>query len=145
MGDLEQCGPLKEMILNPSANDIYAVETNLMDADGTIGMAGLFIPEQWSMPPYIDDYGNSQVEEAIEAIGLERARWKNELSGEQYQLRISQKPLNIGEAFAYRKESVFPQGILSKQLKRIEEKEYAYELIESDVVVFPSDTGSIDP
>ena len=25
-------------------------ETNLMDADGTIGMAGLFIPEQWSMP-----------------------------------------------------------------------------------------------
>ena len=47
------------MILNPTANDIYAVETNLMDDKGTIGMAGLFIPEQWSMPPYIDKYGNS--------------------------------------------------------------------------------------
>ena len=132
VGDLEQCNPLKDMILNPSSNDIYAVETNLMDADGTIGMAGLFIPEQWSMPPYIDKYGNSEIDKAIAAIKNERAKWKNELSGEQYQLRISQKPLNIAEAFAYRKESVFPQGILSKQLKKIEEKEYPYELIELD-------------
>ena len=55
-------------------------------------MAGLFIPEQWSMPPYIDEYGNSEIEEAIVAITkLERERWKNELNGEQYQLRISQK------------------------------------------------------
>ena len=132
VGDLEQCNPLKEMITNPKANDIYAVETNLIDADGTIGMAGLFIPEQWSMPPYIDDWGNSLVEEAIEAIVLERSRWKNELNGEQFQLRISQKPLNIAEAFAYRKASIFPQGILSRQQKRIEEKEYPYELIELD-------------
>ena len=132
VGDLEQCNPLKEMILNPKSNDIYSVETDLIDADGTVGMAGLFIPEQWSMPPYIDDYGNSLVEEAVEAIALERARWKNELNGEQFQLRISQKPLNIAEAFAYRKESVFPQGILSRQQKRIEEKEYPYELIELD-------------
>jgi hypothetical protein len=130
VGDLEQCNPLKDMILQPGANDIYAVETNLIDADGTIAMAGLFIPEQWSMPPYIDDFGNSQVKEAIDAIHIERNRWKNELSGEQFQLRISQKPLNIAEAFAYRKESVFPQGILSKQLKKIEEKTYPYELIE---------------
>ena len=80
VGDLEQCNPLKDMILNPTANDIYAVETDLMDADGTIGMAGLFIPEQWSMPPYIDRYGNSQIEEAIHAIKLERERWKTELN-----------------------------------------------------------------
>ena len=120
------------MILNPTANDIYAVETNLMDADGTIGMAGLFIPEQWSMPPYIDKYGNSQIEEAIHAIKLERERWKTELNAEQFQLRISQKPLNIAEAFAYRKESIFPQGILTKQQKKIEEKEYPYELITLD-------------
>tara|TARA_R110002012_G_scaffold3265_1_gene15223 strand:+ start:7342 stop:9534 length:2193 start_codon:yes stop_codon:yes gene_type:complete len=132
VGDLEQCNPLKEMIMNPGANDIYAVQTDLIDAEGTIGMAGLFIPEQWSMPPYIDDWGNSQIEEAIEAIIRERERWKAELGPEQYQLRISQKPLNIAEAFAYRKASVFPQGILSKQMKKIEEKEYAYELIELD-------------
>ena len=132
VGDLEQCNPLKEMISNPVANDIYAVETDLIDADGTIGMAGLFIPEQWSMPPFIDDYGNSLVKEAEEAIRIERERWKNELNGEQFQLRISQKPLNIAEAFAYRKASIFPQGILSRQAKKIEEKEYPYELLELD-------------
>jgi hypothetical protein len=130
VGDLDHCKPLKDMILNPTANDIYAVETNLMDADGGIGLAGLFIPEQWSMPPYIDKYGNSQIEKAVEAIKNEREQWKKDLNPEQYQLRISQKPTNIAEAFAYRKESIFPQGLISKQLKKIEDKEYSYEHIE---------------
>jgi hypothetical protein len=130
VGDLDQCNPLKDMILNPINNDIYPVKTDLLDKDGTIGLSGLFIPEQWSMPPYIDEFGNSKVEEALEAIMTEREDWKNKLNPEQYQLRISQKPTNIAEGFAYRKESIFPQGIISKQLKKIEDKEYSYEHIE---------------
>jgi hypothetical protein len=133
VGDLEQCNPLKEMILNPIANDIYAVETNLMDADGTTALAGLFIPEQWSMPPYIDDFGNSKIAEALESIKIERKRWKAELTPEQFQLRISQKPMNIAEAFAYRKQSIFPQGILQKQMKKISDKDYSYEHIELEM------------
>ena len=129
VGDLDQCNPLKNMILSPEANDIFAIETDLMDDKGMIGKAGLFIPEQWSMPPYIDKYGNSLIKEAIEAIKNERSQWQKELNPEQYQLRISQKPLNIAEAFAYRKAAIFPQAIISKQLKRIEDKEYAYEFI----------------
>jgi hypothetical protein len=93
-------------------------------------LSGLFIPEQWSMPPFIDDFGNSKVKEALEAILVERAEWKIKLNPEQYQLRISQKPTNIAEGFAYRKESIFPQGIIQKQLKKIEDKEYHYEHIE---------------
>ena len=139
VGDLDQCEPLKKMIMNPGANDIYAVETNLIDDKGTIGLAGLFIPEQWSMPPFIDDYGNSLVDKAIEAIHDERNRFKKELDPEQYQLRISQKPLNIQEAFAYRKESVFPVHLVTAQLKRCEDKEYPYELISLE----RDDTGSI--
>lgn len=130
VGDLDQCDPLKQMVLYPENNDIYAVETDLLDQDGKTGLAGLFIPEQWSMPPHIDEYGNSLVEEALNAIKAERSEWKAKLTPEQYQLRISQKPTNIAEAFAYRKESIFPQAVISKQLKRIEEKEYAYELID---------------
>ena len=130
VGDLDQCNPLKEMILNPQSNDIYAVETNLMDDKGTIGVAGLFIPEQWSMPPYIDKYGNSLIEKALNAIKEERSTWQKDLAPEQYQLRISQKPINIAEAFAYRQAAIFPQALISKQLKRIEDKEYGYEHIE---------------
>ena len=70
------------------------------------------------------------IEASLKAISTERQEWKNELDPEQYQLRISQKPTNIGEAFAYRKASIFPQSFLTKQLQRIERKEYSYEFIE---------------
>jgi hypothetical protein len=117
------------MILYPEANSIYSVESNLLDDRGTIGKTGLFIPEQWSMPPFIDQYGNSLVEESVKAIDTQRLKWKKDLSPEQYQLRISQHPKNIAEAFAFRKVSKFPTYLVSAQKRRIEEKEYPYEFI----------------
>ena len=130
VGDLSQCNPLRDMILNPGSKDIYAVETNLIDAKGTEGMSGLFIPEQWSMPPHIDLYGNSLVEEALKALDEQFEKWKKELSPEDYQLRISQHPRNIEEAFAHRSVSVFPPHLIASQSRRIEEKEYAYEFLD---------------
>jgi hypothetical protein len=130
VGDLSQCNPLKDMILNPTSKDVYAVETNLIDHKGTEGMSGLFIPEQWSMPPHIDQYGNSQVEEATVALQKQFDDWKRELAPEDYQLRISQHPRNIKEAFDNRSVSVFPTHLLSAQARRIEEKEYAYEFLD---------------
>lgn len=130
VGDLDQCEPLRDMINFPDDNDIYAVETNLIDKDGTIGRSGLFIPEQWSMPPHIDPYGNSLVDEALKALDIQFAEWKRDLSPEKYQLRISQHPRNIEEAFAHRHESMFPAHLVAAQMRRIEEKEYAYEHLE---------------
>jgi hypothetical protein len=129
VGDLSQCNPLKDMILNPTSKDIYAVETDLIDDKGTTGLSGLFIPEQWSMPPHIDDYGNSLVEDALEALDKQFKQWKDELAPEDYQLRISQHPRNIREAFAHRTVSVFPPHLLAAQERRIEEKEYGYEFL----------------
>lgn len=130
VGDLDQCEPLKELILNPESKDILAVETDLLDDKGTHGLCGLFIPEQWSMLPCIDDYGNSQVEKALEMIMLEREDWKKKLKPEDYRLRISQKPINIKEAFDYRKEARFPEHLVSQQIRRIEEKEYPTEFVD---------------
>ena len=130
VGDLSQCNPLKKMIERPDENDIYSVETNLIDDKGTIGLSGLFIPEQWSMPPYVDMYGNSLVEEALKALDEQFEKWKKELDPETYQLRISQHPRNIKEAFANRTVSVFPTHLISAQQRRIEEKEYAYEFLD---------------
>ena len=139
VGDLSQCNPLREMILNPTSKDIYAVETNLIDNKGTVGLSGLFIPEQWSMPPYIDDYGNSLVEEALEALEKQFEQWKKENSPEDYQLRISQHPRNIQEAFAHRSVSVFPTHLVAAQSRRIEEKEYAYEHLD----IFTDENGKV--
>jgi len=130
VGDLDQCIPLKNMILKPEINQIYAVDTDLIDKDGTIGRTGLFIPEQWSMPPYIDNYGNSQVKEALIALDEYFEKCKKEMPPEDYQLEVSQRPRNIEEAFAHRKASVFPPHLLGAQLRRIEDKEYAYEFLD---------------
>ena len=130
VGDLDQCEPMKEYILNPEGNGFYGVDTNLLDKDGTLGTTGLFIPEQWSMPPYIDEYGNSKVEEALAALDAQFEKAKRDLAPEAYQLEISQHPRNIEEAFATRKVSVFPPHLLSKQLQRISDKEYPVEYLE---------------
>ena len=130
VGDLDQCNPLKKMIRYPEKHDIYPVFSNLLDEKGTTGYSGLFIPEQWSMPPYIDKYGNSLVEAALEALNIEFARWKRELAPETYQLRVSQHPRNIEEAFAFKKVSVFPLHLVGAQQRRIEDKEYGFELLD---------------
>jgi hypothetical protein len=130
VGDLDQCEPLKDFILNPVANQMYGVQSNLIDSQGTTGITGLFIPEQWSMVPFIDEYGNSLVEEALEALNAEFAQLKKDLTPEKYQLEISQRPRNIEEAFAYRKQSKFPIHLLHAQKKRIDEKEYPMERLE---------------
>jgi hypothetical protein len=130
VGDLDQCDPLREIMFNPDSKDVLAVETNLMDAQGTIGDCALFIPEQWSMMPCIDEFGNSEVERALEMILAERLIWKKNLKASDYQLRISQKPINIEEAFASRKVSEFPLHLATRQLRRIEEKFYSTRYVE---------------
>jgi hypothetical protein len=130
VGDLDQCEPLKDYIYHPEENGFFSVESNLLDGDGTIGKTGLFIPEQWSMPPYIDQYGNSKVEEALAALEIDFARMKKEMDPAAFQLTISQQPRNIEEAFATRKVSVFPPHLVSKQLQRISDKTYSVEYLE---------------
>lgn len=132
VGDLKDCEPLEELIRRPNTKDVLAVKTNLLDDKGTIGECGLFIPEQWSMLPYVDEYGNSKVEEAFAAIMEERERWKKELTPADYQLRISQKPTNIAEAFAAREESPFPLHLISQQIERIKNNTYYLEHVELD-------------
>ncbi len=130
VGDLDQCEPLKDYIYHPEENGFYAVESNLLDADGTIAKTGLFIPEQWSMPPYIDEYGNSKVEEALAALEIDFAKMKKEMDPAAFQLTMSQQPRNIEEAFATRKLSIFPPHLVSKQLQRISDKTYSVEYLE---------------
>lgn len=137
VGDLEQCDALKDLILNPDSKDVYKVGTNLVDEDGTYAECGLFIPEQWSMIPCVDKYGNSEVERALEMIREERVQWKKSLKPEEYQLRISQKPTNIAEAFAHRKQSVFPLHLIQAQLNRIKDGEYHYEYMD----IFRNESG----
>lgn len=132
VGDLDQCEPLKQLILNPKSKDILAVPTKWFNKEGEIRECGLFIPEQWSMPPCIDEFGNSLVEKALEMILEEREQWKKDLSPEDYQLRVSQKPINVEEAFAYRKQGKFPAHLIAAQIQRVKDKFYPTEYVDLD-------------
>lgn len=129
VGELDKCEPLKEMIMRPGS-DFMSVTHNMMDENWTEGTTGLFIPEQWSMPPYIDEFGNSLVEEALQAIFEQRKIWKKEYSPEKYQYEVSQHPINIKEAFDFRTESVFPIHLVQKQIAAIDNKEIFLEYLD---------------
>jgi len=130
VGDLQQCEPLRKMIQTPEANEIFYVESNLLDDRGTVGRTGLFIPEQWSMPPCVDKFGNSEVEKSLAMLDEYFAKIKKDMSPEDYQLEVSQHPRNIEEAFATRTVSLFPAHLVAAQKRRIEDKEYATEYID---------------
>lgn len=132
VGDLDQCEPLKEFVLNPEAYTMYKVWSDLIDDKGTEGYTGLFIPEQWGMPPYIDQYGNSMVKEALQYLDEFYEKQRKLLKEDDYQLLISQGPRNIAEAFAIRKVSPFPIKHTAAQIRRIEDKNYNLEYFELD-------------
>lgn len=132
VGELDDAEPIKNMLLHPQGVDAYIVKTDLIDDNKTTGETGLFLPEQWSMPPFIDDAGNSLVEEALAELNREFEIYKQTLTPEEYQLRISQHPRNIKECFAVRELSIFPINIIQDQMLKIKDKEYPYELIELD-------------
>ena len=130
VGDLEQCEPLKKFIYRPEANGFYAVKNKYANNKGTVVETGLFIPEQWSMPPYIDDYGNSKVKEALNAIKKQREEDEKKLDPIAFQIRCSQKPTTLEEAFASKEGSIFPTALISSHKLKIQDKEYPYETFE---------------
>jgi len=138
VGELDQCKPLREFMESPESNGFYGVETDLIDEHGTKGITGLFVPEQWSYPPYIDEYGNSDVEGALAYLNDLYNVYKNgdakrgikPLTPEGYQTKVSQGPRNIKEAFAIRTVSIFPSKLIHRQIKRIENNEYSLSYVD---------------
>ena len=160
VGDLKQCEPLKDFIYKPDKHGFYAVDSNLIDDNGTVGRTALFIPEQWGMPPFIDEFGNSKVQEALDYLYKEFQEKRNILNPSDFQLEISQRPRNLKEAFDIRTVSIFPIQHTSRQIRRIEENEYAVEYVELErteqntikavpstrepIKVFPLEMGTLD-
>jgi len=126
VGDLKQCEPLRKYMYKAKENGFFAVKNKLCDSKGLISNTGLFIPEQWSMPGYIDNYGNSLVEEALISISALKKQWKEDLDPETYQIRCSQRPTNMEEAFAFRGESIFPLELVKSHKRNIEDGDYPY-------------------
>lgn len=124
VGELDQCEDLKKMATNPRGYNILPIENDFEESTELTEIC-FFVPEYWSMPPYIDDDGNSLIEDAKKWCVEERLKTKINMSPENYRMYVSQHPFNLSEAFAWRSESVFPQAkILRQQEKVISERLY---------------------
>lgn len=134
VGDLEDCQDLKALFADPEKYGFLGVP-NIWDEKPDSTTVGFFVPDSWSLTGYIDGEGNSLVDEAVANIMEGRAQIKGSFSPEKYQLSVSQNPLSPQEAFAFRKNSYFPQWMISKQQDRVAiEKPYqkAIELFEDE-------------
>ena len=118
VGDLKQCEGLRDYIEAPVDYGFYAVRTDLVTPEGDTGIRGLFIPEQWGRPPYIDKFGNSLVKEALEDLTLEEAKWRK-LPANEFRLKKSQHPRYLSEAFDYREDGYFQTDLIQKKQDRI--------------------------
>lgn len=130
VGDLDQCKPLKTYMYKANANGFYAIPNKWVNNQGAVIETGLFIPEQYSMPPFIDEYGNSLVEEATTRLKELYDEWDRDLEPGIAQLRKSQRPMNMEIAFAARTESRFPLALVEHQKLKIFDGEYPYETVE---------------
>lgn len=118
VGELDQCEDLKKMAFDPEGYNILAIK-NTFEENPDSPYTCFFVPEYWSMPPYIDGDGNSLVEDAKQWCLKERDRLKGVSAPEDYRMYVSQHPFDLNEAFAWRKESIFPQAKIIKQQERI--------------------------
>lgn len=130
VGDLDQCKPLKNYMYKSKANNFYTIKNKWVNFQGTIQETGLFIPEHYSMPPFIDQYGNSLVAEAKERLEELYKEWERDLEPNIAQIRKSQRPINMEVAFAARSESRFPLHLVENQKLNIHDGLHPYELVE---------------
>lgn len=129
VGDMDQSKGLRSLMYDGEMYNILMVDNPMVDEHGSIRKTGLFIPEQYGMPPYIDEYGNSLVTEALESIRKEREKLKR-LTIDEYRIYLSQRPITLEEAFYSRRESRFPMDMVNKQKQRIREGKFPYECVE---------------
>jgi hypothetical protein len=118
VGELDDCQGLKTVFYNPEEHGFRAVE-NVWDVKGPGTKCGLFIPEYYSLKGFIDEWGNSKLEEA-KAYCLAQREKKKKQDPEQYRLYTSQRPFSPEEAFQFRRESIFPTKLIEEQIHQIE-------------------------
>lgn len=118
VGKLDQCKPLKTIFYNPETYNCLALPniwSNKPDQK-----VGIFIPEEYSYADCMDEYGNSNIEEAIERIEKEAEAAKKK-DYKSYMIYRSQSPRTPEDAFANRQESPYPVHLIKPHLEWLEQ------------------------
>lgn len=130
VGELDDCGPLKDFFYKPVANGFRPVE-NIWDEEHKGTQCGFFVPEYWNYPECTDEWGNSDVEAAM--VICHRLRKTAEQKGvEAFRLFMSQSPFTPAEAFAARTDSKFPLHLIEAEIMNIKSENKYGSVVELD-------------
>lgn len=147
VGDLKQCEPLKKYIYYPRSNKFLHTINTWVTKDRIPTETGLYIPEHWGMPGFIDEFGNSDKMGAFNYLQqlYDEKKDNAEVDPADYQLMLSQKPIYMADAFKHREISEFPVPKLQDQQNRIElkDKEGLWKFKPIKCTLKESDTGDI--
>lgn len=144
VGELDKADGLKKFILFPESHNFLSCENNIPEDIEFGPKIGFFAPEWWNYVSVEEDadgntfgealkcfdkWGNS--DEALSRSEIAKHRKKAESkSAEEFRYYCSQRPLSIKEAFAFRKDSIWPVNLTEAQKRRIEEKLYPCEYLD---------------
>lgn len=118
VGKLDQCKPLKKLFYNPEAHNCLALPN--IWSNKPHQKVGIFIPEEYSYADCMDEFGNSNIEEAVERIEKEAEAQKKK-SYKSYMIYRSQSPRSPDDAFANRSESIYPTHIIKPHKEWLEQ------------------------
>ena len=116
-GDMEGgTADYAEMFNNPKRFSMLPME-NIWEEDERIkGSVGFFHPVNWNLPGFMDEQGNSFVDEAKKHMLNERERLiEHGATSLDLQQKMQEKPLNPREAFSYTNINIFPTLELQRQ------------------------------
>ena len=146
VGELKDCEPLKKFMESPEENGFLGTENTWFDVDRTPKITGLYIPEQWGMPGFVDEFGNSFVDEALEYLNNKYDKLEKEVDAQDYQYEISQHPRYMKEAFAYREVSKYPVRMIERkqqELKDLEKTDASNKKLPKRVELEEDNSGNI--
>lgn len=135
VGDMDQSKCLRKFIYDYESYNVLGVDNAFVSPEGITKTTGLFVPQQWGMKPFIDEYGNSMVQNAMDYLLQRRSELKQKMDYRQYHIMVSQEPIYLDEAFTIVKESRFPITLIKKQIDAIQDESnnpnnpYQYEVV----------------
>lgn len=146
VGDLKQCKPLEKYIREPDKYKFLGTINTWVNKDRAPTLTGLYIPEHWGMPGFLDKYGNSDKQGALEWLQKQYSLAKDSIDPADYQLMLSQRPIYMDDAFKYREVSEFPIDKLEDQQSRIDvkNKENLWKFKPVKCLLKESDSGKIE-
>ncbi len=110
--------PFANVFFNPRKNKMMEFE-NVWDYNARNKVCGFFHPQVLNMEPYMDKYGNSQLEAAYKYDKEDKKIQEHELSVSEYIIYAGQRANTPEEAFRQGGENIFSSIELSNHAARV--------------------------